>query len=249
MNDAREFFATATVGQAAMVAKHEEYAPGDPKMDSAKEDLSRLIRQYRASATAAAVQTTLIARRLQAFRETGVLPPEVQDDGSLARAIDSDAPAMPEARKLPLDLVALAKELGLPPPPRAALPAAPPLIARRAESVKPAPAFMRDAGRGRAQVDPVPALIDQLSSEEPRLRAFAADELAGQGAAAVVAVAALRHALSDSDARVRSSSATALGSIVPPDSEVVDDLRRALVDKDVDVRFSARAALRRLGVF
>lgn len=251
MDDEREGFVTATVAQAAMIAKHEEYAPEDPGLVQWKAELARIVREHHAAAISSAVQSTLIARRLQAYKETGVLPPEIPDDGSLARAIDSDSPAIPEVAMLPLDLEAIAKTLGLPAPParrREVLPDAQPAVARRAPAGKPPPAFMRDAGRGRAETDPVPALIAQLSSEEPRLRAFAADELAGRGAAAAPAVFALRRALSDADPRVRSSSITALGSIVPPDSEAVLDIRHALVDRSADVRFSARAALRRLGL-
>ncbi|OGR93780.1 MAG: hypothetical protein A2V88_05140 [Elusimicrobia bacterium RBG_16_66_12] len=253
MDDERESFVTATVGEASLLAEFDKWAPQAPATvrlkEEAREELARVVREYQVSAISSAVRSTLIARRLQTYKATGVLPPEVPDDGSLARAIGADSPAIPEAAMLPLDLGALAKALGLPAPPtrqRENIPDAPPAVARRAPSAKTAPAFVRDAGTGRASADPVPALIAQLSSEEPRLRAFAADELAGRGAAAATAVDALRRALSDDDPRVRSSSVTALGAIVPPDSEAVLDIRRALADKNEDVRFSARAALRRL---
>lgn len=242
MDDGRHLFLLKTTAQAAMIAKHEEYAPEDPGLVQWKAELAKIVREYHDATISSAVQSTLIARRLQTYKETGVLPPEVPDDGSLARAIDADAPAIPEVAMLPLDLVEMLKALGRPAPHAA------PAIARREPARKPAPGFMRDAGRGRTETDPVPALIAQLASEEPRLRAFAADELAGRGAAAAPAVAALRQALSDGDPRVRSSSVTALGAIVPPDSEAVLDIRHALADKSADVRFSARAALRRLGL-
>lgn len=244
MDDGRHLFLLKTTAQAAMIAKHEEYAPQDTDLVPWKAELAKIVREYHAATTSSAVQSTLIARRLQTYKETGVLPPEVPDDGSLARAIDADAPAIPEVAMLPLDLVEMLKALGR--PAATAVPAAP-AIARREPAKKPAPAFMRDAGRGREETDPVPALIAQLSCEEPRLRAFAADELAGRGAAATPAIPALRRALSDSDPRVRSSSVTALGAIVPPDSEIVLDIRQALADKSADVRFNARAALQRLG--
>ena len=248
MDDGRHLFLLKTTAQAAMIAKHEEHAPEDPGIIQWKAELAKIVREYHEATTSSAVQSTLIARRLQTYEETGVLPPETQDDGSLARAIDADSPALPEVAMLPFDLVELAKRLGLPPLRKESLTQAQPAIARREPARKPSPAFMRDTGRGRTETDPVPALIAQLSSEEPRLRAFAADELAGRGAAAAPAVFALRQALSDGDPRVRSSSVTALGAIVPPDSEAVLDIRHALVDKSADVRFSARAALRRLGL-
>ncbi|MEK7383907.1 MAG: HEAT repeat domain-containing protein, partial [Elusimicrobiota bacterium] len=242
-------FVMTTISWAAMIAKHEEYATEDPWLIPWKAELTKIVREYHAATTSSAGQSTLIARRLQTYKETGGLPPEVPDDGSLAREIDSDSPAIPEVAMLPLDLVELAKRLGLPAPPtrrKEVLPQAQPAIARRAPPTKSAPAFMHDAGAGRTAVDPVPALIAQLSSEEPRLRAFAADELAACGAAAAPAVPALRRALTDDDPRVRSSSVTALGAIVPPDSEIVLDIRQALADKST--RMSASTPAPRSGV-
>ena len=103
--------------------------------------------------------------------------------------------------------------------------------------------FEADAGTGRPEHDPIPFLIAQLSSEEPRRRARAADERGKRGAAA--AVAALRRALSDRNSRVRASAVLALGNAGDADA-VRADLRRALRDKDEDVRFSAAIALERL---
>jgi len=103
--------------------------------------------------------------------------------------------------------------------------------------------FEADAGTGRPENDPLPFLIAQLSSAEPRRRARAADELGKRGAA--TAVPALRRALSDRDRRVRASAVLALGNAGGADA-VRADLRRALRDKDEDVRFSAEIALERL---
>lgn len=248
MNAERDAFALKTVALASVLKELGDAGSTDPKLLRLKEELDRAVREYHAATITEGVQATLMARRLGEFRQTGILPPVVRDDGSLARALGGDVPPAPNVRKLPLDLVALTKSLGLPAPARRRLPAPPPAIARRAPAFRPAPSFMPDRGAGRAEADPVPALIAQLSSGETGLRALAADELAGRGTAASSAVPALRRALSDSDPRVRSSSVTALGAIVAPDSAAIPDIRRLLADHSEDVRFSARTALQRLGL-
>ena len=248
----RDIFTMSIASCATLLAAYARYAPSEAlglKMIPWKAEVLRRVQHYHAAALANSVEATLMARRLKTYRETGLLPPDVKDDGSLLRQLESDIPSAPEVAALSLDLATLAKQLGLPSPPartREVLPAAP-LLVRRTEALRPPAEFMRDAGKGKATTDPVPELIVQLSSENPRMRAFAADELGGRGAVGAPAVEALRRALSDADARVRSSSVTALGSIVPPDSEAVFDIRRALADANQDVRYSARAALRRLG--
>jgi hypothetical protein len=103
-----------------------------------------------------------------------------------------------------------------------------------------------DAGTGKPEDDPVPRLIESLSSKDARRRARAADELGKRGDAARPAVPALRRALKDDDRRVRASAALALGSVGGSSTDVVADVRRALRDKDEDVRFSAAMALERM---
>jgi len=115
------------------------------------------------------------------------------------------------------------------------------------ETERGAADIVADAGAGKPENDPVPVLIEQLRSAQPRTRARAADELGKRGAAAAAAVPALRRALaSDGDRRVRASAALALGSAGSPAKGVVAELRRALRDKDEDVRFSAGIALERV---
>jgi hypothetical protein len=103
-----------------------------------------------------------------------------------------------------------------------------------------------DAGTGKPENDPIPALISQLLSKNPRTRARAADELGKRGLAAEPAVPALRRALKDRDRRARASAALALGSAGGRTKGVEGDLRIALRDRDEDVRFSAGIALERL---
>jgi HEAT repeat protein len=116
----------------------------------------------------------------------------------------------------------------------------------RASPAAPEAGIVEDKGTGKPEIDPIPALIAQLSSSDPRRRARAADELGKRGAAAGIAVPALRRRLEDRDRRVRASGALALGSVASASVEVEADLRKALRDKDEDVRFSARIALERL---
>lgn len=252
MDEERDEFALKTAAEASRLKALADHGANDPEFLRASEKLAREAREYHAFMVAESVQATLMARRLDGYKRTGVLPPVVKDDGRIARALEWDKPStVPNVRDLPTDLVALTKSLGLPPPPdsgRERLPSAPPAIVRAAPAARPAPLFMPDRGFGRVQTDPVPGLIAQLSDGDTGLRALAADELAGHGPAAASAVPALRRALADEDPRVRSSSVTALGAIVAPDSAAVADIRRLLADRSEDVRFSARTALRRLGL-
>ncbi|MFI5347330.1 MAG: HEAT repeat domain-containing protein [Elusimicrobiota bacterium] len=129
--------------------------------------------------------------------------------------------------------------------PRESFPAGPPAPERAAPAAAEG-AIVADMGTGKPENDPIPALIVQLSSPDPRRRARAADELGKRGAAAATAVAALRRRLDDRDRRVRASAVLALGSMASASDGTDVDLRRALRDKDEDVRFSARIALERL---
>lgn len=240
------------LGEASLLAELSAHGSADPDTVRRKKELNERLRARRAVEMAASVSATLMARRLDAYRRTGVLPPPALDDGTVARSLGWDLPsATPTVDALPGDLVALTRRLGLPAPLKPArdlAPAAPPLVARRAPPARPVPLFMPDRGFGRVQADPVPLLIAQLSGGGSMDRALAADELGGRGPAAAPAVPALRRALADADPRVRSSSVTALGAIVASDSDAVADMRRLLADRDEDVRFSAKSALRRLGL-
>lgn len=247
----RETFALKTAAEAAALKELSDRGASDPAFQRRREALARAARDYHAMLVVEGVQTTLMARRLETYRRTGILPPAVKDDGSIARALEWDVPpSTPKVDPLSTDLVALTKALGLKPPPKAGRmpPPSPPAIARAAPAPRVVPLFMPDRGFGRIETDPVPGLIAELSSAETEQRALAADELAGRGPAAASAVPALRRALDDSDPRVRSSSVTALGAIVAPDSAAVADIRRLLADRSEDVRLSARTALQRLGL-
>jgi hypothetical protein len=255
MTGNREAFAEKTVGLVSQAAELARGGRGGPAARALAEEIRKAVREYRDETTGAAVAATLIARRLETYRRTGVLPPPSRDDGSIRRAVLSEnAPATGEVAFLPLDLSALADRLDLPPPPRArghrapALPAPPPAIAARPARAPAAPLFMPDRGMGRPRRDPVPGLIADLSARDADLRALAADALGAQGGAAAPAVPALRQALSDADAGVRASSVAALGEIVAADSPAVADIRAALSDPAEDVRVRARGALKRLGL-
>lgn len=116
----------------------------------------------------------------------------------------------------------------------------------RPEAERPGARLVEDAGTPKQELDPVPALIEQLASKEWRKRARAADELGKRGQAAAPAVPALRKALRDDNRRVRASAALALGNVGDAAEAAVKQLTRALKDKDEDVRWSAAVALGRL---
>jgi hypothetical protein len=252
LDEERERDVLTDIGEAALLAELDDCDPSNPDVIRRKAELNSRIRARRAAELPASIQATLLARRLEVYRRTGVLPPMTRDDGAVARALGWDQPpSTPKVDALPGDLVALSRRLGLPAPPKAPrplMPAAPPAVAKRSTPARPISLFMPDRGTGRAAADPVPELIAQLREGGSFDRALAADELAGRGDAAAPAVPALRRALADADPRVRSSSVTALGSIVTPDSAAVADMRVLLADRDEDVRFSAKTALRRLGL-
>ncbi len=218
--------------------------------------------EYRRSVLPLMIESTTIADRLQVYRETGELPSPRHFDPSVF-VIDLDESTLdiaphpiPGLPLPPMGLVALQRQLApfhavlfpdaLAAARRKILPAAAQAPRPRA-AVLPAARFERDQGIGRTQLDPVPGLIEQLSSLEARERALAADELGKRGEAAAPALPALRRALADEDRRVRASAVLALGGIGRVSAEAQADIRRALLDPDEEVRFSARAALLRLG--
>ncbi|MCG8583880.1 MAG: HEAT repeat domain-containing protein [Pirellulales bacterium] len=79
-------------------------------------------------------------------------------------------------------------------------------------------------------------LVKQLSAEEPKQRADAAEKLGDMGASAADAVPALVKALSDDAPLVRAQAANALGDIGKPSLPAVDDLAKLLKDPDARVR-------------
>ncbi|MDX6769423.1 MAG: HEAT repeat domain-containing protein [Elusimicrobiota bacterium] len=212
----------------------------------------RLTAEHRAATAPLLLELTAGALRLQAFKETGVLPDEAPDAEELLAAIMAPwQPSRPEVELPAGDLRALERQLERwspkparrPEPLVAAAPASP--AARPLVAGLPA-RFARDAGTGRVRTDPVPGLLADLSAPEPRRRALAADELGGLGPAAAAAAGPLRAALSDPDARVRASAARALGVLGVRDPELRRSLEGLLLDASAEVRLSTKAALARL---
>ncbi len=249
LGEERESLVRATVGIAGIAKSLVQHSPGSREAAEARALIVSLLDEKRKETAGLELRTALLAEQLQRYKETGVLSPTPPaTEASLRKLIDEPwkewAGRKPVA-SLSLDLEQLQKQLrawrkpeSFPAPPK---PAAPP------SKPEPAvPGFVRDMGTGRALSDPIPELMAMLSSELPRLRALAADQLGARGASAEPAVPALRRALSDPDARVRASAALALGAVGTAAAGVQDDLRRALKDKDAEVRFSAQLALRRL---
>lgn len=249
LGEERERLVMATVGIAGIAKSLVQHSPDSREAAEARALVVALLDEKRKETAGLELRTALLAEQLQRYKETGVLSPTPPaTEAALRKLIDEPwkewAGRKPVA-SLSLDLEELQKQLrgwrkpeSFPVPP---MPAAAPS--------KPEPTgsgFVRDMGMGRRETDPVPELIAMLSSELPRLRALAADQLGGRGASAEPAVPALRRALSDPDARVRASAALALGAVGKAAAGVLDDLRRALKDKDAEVRFSAQLALRRL---
>ena len=126
------------------------------------------------------------------------------------------------------------------------LPPGPPGLAR-AGLAPAAPTLEADVGTGKADTDPVPALLALLGSSDPRARARAADELGKFGTASASAVPALSRALADRDARVRASAALALGNVGPASDPAVPALVAALKRGPEEVSWSAALALGRVG--
>ncbi|MCX5788248.1 MAG: HEAT repeat domain-containing protein [Elusimicrobia bacterium] len=236
----------------------DEAEPGSASARRAEKAVALLREKYPNAAMF--LEMTILARRLQAFKETGRLPAAVPDSKAILDVLREPWKKTAPLPDLELSLPKLIKQLRryeslTPPALRPAKRGAPETFPASADKPKAAaspppraPALERDAGRGRMETDPIPELILQLSSPDPRRRALSADELGARGGAAARAVPGLRRALSDPDARVRASAALALGSMGRLSPEAVEDIRRACLDKNEDVRFNARRALELLGL-
>jgi hypothetical protein len=251
LDEEREQLMLATVGIGSIAASLEKHSPESRESAEVRALVVQVLNARRKETAALELRTALLAEQLQRYKETGVLSPTPPATvASLRKFIDSPW-AVWEGRKpvasLSLDLAILQKQLrryqqkaeSFPVPEKHEDP--PPLAVGNGGS-----GFVRDRGTGNPQTDPIPELIDQLSSDQPRRRALAADALGSRGAAAAAAAPALGRAMSDPDRRVRASAVLALGAVGSVPESVMDDIRRALSDKDAEVRLSAQLALRRL---
>jgi hypothetical protein len=240
------------------------YVPGSPKAAATLADAMRPWLDHREEVAGLELKAALLAEELQRYKETGELSPTPAATAARFKLMFENPwtlpPSVPNVAALSMNLVELEKQLrqygyvAHSHAPDERVPASRPAAQNFPAPEKahaPAPEkrdvvrrFERDAGRGKPESNPVPGLIVLLSSEDPRGRALAADELGNSGAAAAPAVPALKRALSDPDRRVRASAALALGAV--GNADAADDLRRALRDPDEEVRLSAKAALLRL---
>jgi len=236
------------------------YAGGSKEAAEASAKIGAKLAAYHKAAIPITLARTILALRLQTYRETGVLPDSPPDIERLTAFIEQPWKSEPgDGTKgcLVLDRCSPTPslELGLPelirqldrynahdampmvrhiPAPRSRS-----LVITRTET-KPV------AARVKVKADPVAYLISSLSSSDPRRRALAADSLASLGLSASSAVPALRQALYDADPRVRASAALALGGVAAALPEIIEDLQRTLLDPNEDVRLSSRTALGRL---
>lgn len=243
----RELYVAKTLELAGPVVRD-----AGPAARAAAAEARRLTELHRRDSAPLILRLTVNALRLQEYKKTGVLPDSVPDEEGLLAAIEGDwTPRRPEVEMPDGDLRRLKKQLerwDIKAPRRApeALAAAPSAAPAAPPSLPPA-ALQRDAGRGRPEADPVPALLAQLSSPEPRERALAAEQLGGLGAKGAPAVAPLRALLKDSDGRVRGSAALALGGVgSAADAGLLEELRALSADRDPEVRLSSKVALSRL---
>ncbi|MBI3288237.1 MAG: HEAT repeat domain-containing protein [Elusimicrobia bacterium] len=127
------------------------------------------------------------------------------------------------------------------------MPAAPSGFGERPSPETAGADYARDAGTGKAELDPLPALIALLRSEDPAVRARACDDIGKRGAAAASAVSALTKALKAPTARVRASAALALGNVGAAADPAVPALVAALKNGPEEVSWSAALALGRIG--
>ena len=99
----------------------------------------------------------------------------------------------------------------------------------------------------KAGAPAVPAVMELLSTDDPRLRSLALSTLWGMGPAAEAAVPALAETLSDPDPEMRNAAAMALETIGPAAVAAVPALIKALGDGDRRVRQAAVKALGNIG--
>lgn len=225
-----------------------------PAARAAAEEAERLTELHRRDSAPLILRLTVNALRLQEYKRTGTLPDGVPNEAELRAAIDGDwTPRRPEVELPDGDLRRLKKQLERwdlkaprPAPESLAKAGAPPVP--REAPVSPMPElFVKDAGRGLPGSDPLPALVAQLGSAEPRARALAAEQLGALGPSAAPALPALRGRLKDADRRVRGSAALALGSVgSASEPGLLEELRALSADGDPEVRLSSKVALSRL---
>jgi hypothetical protein len=246
----REQFLMETAALGGLAKALDDQDPAGRQAAELKSMIVALLEERRKGTAPLELRTALLAEQLDRYKKTGVFSPTPPAAVANLKQL-LDAPwAVWAGRKpvasLSLDLAQLQKELShwqrspesFPAPEKRPVPTV--------AAVPASAGYVRDRGAGKAEGDPVPELIIQLSSPEARRRALAADALAGRGVAARPAVAALTRALSDRDGRVRASSALALAAVGNLPADAAAGLRHALNDKHAEVRLSARLALRRL---
>lgn len=222
------------------------YAAKDPELARMMVDLKRMLEDQQAAVEPIIMKMTIIARRLQRYRETNKIAIDDTEGERFRDVIESPWVAWMPLPKLEFELSQLIKQIQRYKPEPAAAPAPLAAPAPIPPAAKPAAVPKKSLDEGPVNPHPVTALMELLSSHNPRLRALAADELRRFGASAGPAAPSLRNLLSDSDPRVRSSAVTALGAIKNVAPDIVAAMRRALDDKNEDVRISAKNALESL---
>jgi hypothetical protein len=250
---ARYVRATAAIGSMLAMLDHHGATGAKPSaVDDLVAEFQRISEGHHKISDPLVFKIAVYARQLQKYRDGGELALEESEVAEIKDTLTHPRTAIAEAKPLPLDIRELRRYLDAwwgPVPQREQKQQLPPTKTpppRAAPSLS-GPALVRDAGRGRPRIDPVPALIEQLASADPRQRALAADALGARGEAALPAVTPLQQALHDQDGRVRASAVLSLAAVAGASPGVVEAIRSALKDKDADVRFSAGAALQSLG--
>lgn len=104
----------------------------------------------------------------------------------------------------------------------------------------------RDGGPKLDLRPALPALISALRDSDPRVRAWAAQDVSDMGPAGAAAVPRLRVMLHSANPGSRGSACMALGSLGSAAAGALADLRRALDDSSPQVRQSAREAIARI---
>ena len=93
----------------------------------------------------------------------------------------------------------------------------------------------------------VPALIERLDDDRPRVRKAAAEQLLRLGASAKQAAPSLRIRLRDPDPGCAAACAAALGAIDPSDNEFLAVLKQSLRSQDMRLAYRASAYVLLLG--